>query len=340
MTTVPTGAAISRDLVAKIVGRKLTAAQRSNANSVVVALQRYGAMVGLDQPHRLAQFLPQALHESGAFVYDRELWGPTAQQKKYDTGALAKTLGNTPAADGDGKLRSGKGPFQLTGGDNEKAFTAWAKTIDPAVPDFYANPALINTDPWEGLSALWYWDSRGLNRYADQGDVETISLKVNGGKNGLADRMAWYGRVALVMLGYGRDDVRAFQTAAGLTVDGDVGPRTRAAMHKALVALTAAPARAVAVQAAPVVEAKPVAVVPPSLQKPWWQTKEVVAPVIAGGGLTGAASVVQSFGGIPWQNLIIIVVAVFGGLIVYQLWSRHADKQAAKEKAAQIGAAT
>lgn len=99
------------------------------------------------------------------------------------------------------------------------------------------------------------------------------------------------------------------------------------------------PPRSRDVQAAPVVEEKPVAVTPPSMEKPWWQTKEVVAPIVAGGGLTGAASVVQSFGGIPWQNLVVIVVAVFGGLIVYQLWSRHSDKAATKAKAARVGAA-
>jgi putative chitinase len=57
----------------------------------------------------LAQILPQVLHESGVFNCDREVWGPTAQQKKYDTSPLAKKLGNTPAADGDGKLRAVKG---------------------------------------------------------------------------------------------------------------------------------------------------------------------------------------------------------------------------------------
>lgn len=35
MTTVPAGAAISLDLIERIVGRKLTRAQRTNANSLV-----------------------------------------------------------------------------------------------------------------------------------------------------------------------------------------------------------------------------------------------------------------------------------------------------------------
>jgi putative chitinase len=34
---------------------------------VIAALTVYGGKFGLDQPHRLAQFLPQVQHESGPF---------------------------------------------------------------------------------------------------------------------------------------------------------------------------------------------------------------------------------------------------------------------------------
>lgn len=222
MTNVLPGAAISLALIRSVVG-KMTKAQVANANSLIIALQNYGDGVGLDQPHRLAQFLPQALHESAAFKFDREVWGPTPAQKRYDT---RTDLGNTPQVDGDGKLRAGRGPFQLTGSFNEKEFTVWArKNVDPKAPDFYKNPDLINTDPWEGLSALWYWDTRKLNRYADQGDVEMVTRRINGGTNGLDDRIAWYAKVALVMLGFGPNDLVAFQKRAGEKADGVPGPR-------------------------------------------------------------------------------------------------------------------
>ncbi len=52
----------------------------------------------------------------------------------------------------------------------------------------------MNTDPWEGLGPLSYWSTRKLNRYADQGDVENITVKINGGLNGYDDRLALLAR--------------------------------------------------------------------------------------------------------------------------------------------------
>ena len=42
---------------------------------------------------------------------------------KYDTGRLAKILGNTPEADGDGQKYAGRGHVMITGLDNYKKFT-------------------------------------------------------------------------------------------------------------------------------------------------------------------------------------------------------------------------
>ncbi|WP_245440603.1 hypothetical protein [Neorhizobium sp. T25_13] len=73
----------------------------SNVNSVLVALDKFGLGLGLNRPHRVAHYLAQLMHESGAFRFDQEIWGPTAAQARYDT---RTDLGNTPAADGDGYL--------------------------------------------------------------------------------------------------------------------------------------------------------------------------------------------------------------------------------------------
>lgn len=210
----------------------------SNMASLAVALNAYGQRFGLEKPHRLAHFLAQVLHETGSFRWDTEIWGPTKQQEKYDTGALAKKLGNTPAKDGDGKRYRGRGPFHLTGRANYRAFTKWAKGIDPDAPNFEKEPDAILTDPWEGLSALWYWESRDINRYADDNSLEMVTRAINGGLNGLDSRMMYYGRAALVLLGYGTDraEIERFQREhpdAG-PADGIIGPKTRMALHKAL----------------------------------------------------------------------------------------------------------
>ncbi|KUP91807.1 peptidoglycan-binding protein [Tritonibacter horizontis] len=208
--------------------------QDLNARSFLLSLNRYGAELGLNRPHRLSYLLGQVLLESGAFRYDREIWGPTPAQARYDT---RTDLGNTPERDGDGYLMRGRGPIQITGRWNYRAFTAWARGIDHTAPDFEADPEAVLTDPWEGLVALWYWTAKGLNALADTGDVRAITKAINGGYTHFAARQRWTDRAQLVLLGHAGGDVSAFQRSAGLTVDGQAGPKTRAALHQALCAL-------------------------------------------------------------------------------------------------------
>jgi putative chitinase len=73
------------------------AVNASNMMSVLVAVDRYGSSLGMDPPHRAVQFYAQIMHEGGDFRYDREIWGPTPAQERYDTRA---DLGNSPAKDG------------------------------------------------------------------------------------------------------------------------------------------------------------------------------------------------------------------------------------------------
>src|SRR5690606_6017794 len=124
-------------------------ADRANIASVVGALDTFGKRIGLDQPHRIVHYLAQLMHESGRFRYDREVWGPTPAQERYDT---RTDLGNTPERDGDGYKNRGRGPIQLTGGYNIGEFEDWCVEMfgRSAVPRFRDNPDLINTDPWEG----------------------------------------------------------------------------------------------------------------------------------------------------------------------------------------------
>ena len=288
-----------------------------NMRSIVVALTRFGGEFGLDRPHRLAHFIAQVGHESGGFRFDREVWGPTPAQKRYDT---RTDLGNTPEADGDGQKNAGRGPIQLTGGGNILRFESWCRARGYEPPDLSGNPDLINTDPWEGLSAFWYWSvgnptGKSLNAYADENIIEQITKKINGGLNGFEDRLRYYTRAALVLLGYKPDQVRAFQTKAFTDpkeIDGDPGPKTRAKLHLALVEMMPAHhAEETEVKAAPVVqtETETVAVVPKAAEHRtglWtWGTTALAG---MGGQILGI------FGDWPWQAKVALAVMTLAGI--------------------------
>lgn len=221
---------ITAETLARVAGGPANA----NMQSTIAGLRKAGVGAGLERPHRLAMFLGQLAHESGGWRHDREIWGPTAAQKRYEG---RKDLGNTHP--GDGSRFRGRGPIQLTGRHNYARFTAWAQKLDAHAPDFTANPDAINTDPWEGLSAIWYWQSgnptgRSLNSLADAGDYEAVTRRINGGLNGYTDRQARYARAALVLMGRDPAGIKAYQAAVGLKSDGIVGPVTVASLHRAL----------------------------------------------------------------------------------------------------------
>ena len=284
---------------------RLSTKQAPNAMSVLAALGMHGHKFGMMQAHRLAQYLAQLMHESNDFTYDREIWGPTPAQRRYEG---RKDLGNV--RNGDGSKFRGYGPIQLTGRDNVTRFYEWCVENFPEldVPNFVDNPKLICTDPWEGLSAIWYWSignptGKSLNRYADNGDIEMVTKRVNGGLNGYQDRLNRYARVALVLLGFDRNDVEGFQRLRGLATDGVAGPRTRAEMHKALVALSGA--KGADIQDAPVVHTKPA--VPDAIDKPVERTTgfwERITSIFGTLGIGGAAFLQD------WRTVIAIAAAL------------------------------
>ena len=148
-------------------------------------IQRACDIFAINTPARVAAFLAQIGHESGRLVYTKELWGPTPAQSRYEGRA---DLGNVQP--GDGRRFAGRGLIQTTGRANYGATRDGLRQFMPDVPDFEANPILLEQPQWAALSAAWYWHSRGLNALADVGDFRRICLRVNGGTNGMADRLA------------------------------------------------------------------------------------------------------------------------------------------------------
>lgn len=103
----------------------------------------------------------------------------------------ARQNGNGPEASGDGWQYRGRGLIQITGRSNYAQCSI----------GLYGHPSRLLTEPElleqpddGSQSAGWYWYSHGCNPLADAGDIRAVTRRINGGWNGLADRMLRYER--------------------------------------------------------------------------------------------------------------------------------------------------
>lgn len=137
---------------------------------------------------RVASFIAQVGHESGQLRYLCEIWGPTAQQVGYEGRA---DLGNT--VKGDGSKYRGRGLIQITGRAN------YARCGEALDLDLIDRPELLEKPQYAAMSAAWFWATRGLNTLADQGEFVKITRRINGGANGLDDRLQLWERAKKVL---------------------------------------------------------------------------------------------------------------------------------------------
>jgi len=169
-------------------------------------------------PLRLAHFLAQGLHETqGLTAWSENLsysstrlmqvWPrrfPTleiAQQyarrpEKLANFVYADRLGNGPPASNDGWRFRGRGLPQLTGRANYALCGPAAKLDLIADPDQAA-------DPFLSVRIMGaFWRLNGLNAWADRNDLAGLTLRFNGGDNGLPDRRARFAaaRIAIADL--------------------------------------------------------------------------------------------------------------------------------------------
>jgi putative chitinase len=162
----------------------------------------------INTPPRVAAFVAQCAHESGGFKFLKEnlnykaeslsrVWPKyfkdpaVAQQYAHNQEAIANRayanrMGNGSEASGDGWRFCGRGLIQLTGRSNYQAFADSIETDINDIPEYLAT--------FEGAvqSACWFWESNNLNKWADAGDILTLTKKINGGTLGLADRQKHY----------------------------------------------------------------------------------------------------------------------------------------------------
>jgi len=170
----------------------------------------------ISTPLRAAHFIAQVAHESGGFRYNKENLNYSAQALRSVFGKYFKTnedaknfarqpekianrvyanrIGNGDEQSGEGWKYRGRGLIQLTGKEN------YSKCGADLNLDLLNNPDLVSDDPDISLAAAcWYWNSRNLNKYADQDDVVEVTRRINGGTKGLDDRKAYLGRAKQIL---------------------------------------------------------------------------------------------------------------------------------------------
>lgn len=166
-------------------------------------LNKMKSVWGLNN-EQLANILGQVHHETGGFQLDtenlnysdsglittfakyfptlRSTVGYVRQPEKIANKVYANRMANGSETSGDGWKYRGRGAIQLTGKENYQKFAAWLK--EPMLcPDEVATKYF-----WE--TALFFFTVNGL--WISKVDIPTItriSKRINGGTNGLQDRI-------------------------------------------------------------------------------------------------------------------------------------------------------
>jgi len=148
-------------------------------------LRRLMPKYDIDTRLRSVHFLAQLAHESGSFRYAEELASGEAYEGRTD-------LGNTEA--GDGKRFKGRGLIQLTGRANYQEYSE-----DTGI-DYVKNYKRLASDAKVAVDvACWFWKKHKLNKWADLDDVRVVTRRINGGFNGLDDRVAFLRRAKCLL---------------------------------------------------------------------------------------------------------------------------------------------
>jgi len=165
----------------------------------------------INTPQRMAAFIAQCAHESGGFMVLKENLNYKAATlrkifpKYFSTDEMANKyasmpnkqeaianlvyanrMGNGSPETGDGYKFCGRGLIQLTGRDN---YTFFAGSLGISVEEA---SEYLATFEGAAQSACWFWETNDLNKWADKGDIVTLTKRINGGTIGLEDRIKHY----------------------------------------------------------------------------------------------------------------------------------------------------
>ena len=144
-------------------------------NLIAGAWARYGDKFSFGE-YRLAYVLATAFHETGRFRWLKEIWGPTAAQKRYEG---RDDLGNTVA--GDGKRFMGRGLVHITGRRN---YADWSERLGLDLvgrPELAEDPEIAARILVEGCVKGTFTGKR-LSDYINSDQIDYVNARrvVNG----------------------------------------------------------------------------------------------------------------------------------------------------------------
>ncbi len=187
----------------------------------IVDNKHYLEKYDINTPRRVAHFLAQTAHESGGFTTLEESfnYSATALPKVFSyfrrnpdealrfgrtdkqsanraaiaNRAYGNRMGNGPPESGDGWRYRGRGLIQTTGRNN---YVKLESATGATVIDF---PDLVIEFPMALIASCVYWNRANCNMYADKNDIAGLTYVINGGSNGLDDRIIYTSRARKVL---------------------------------------------------------------------------------------------------------------------------------------------
>lgn len=110
------------------------------------------------------------------------------QPEKIANLVYSNRLGNGPESSGDGWKYRGRGIIQTTGKYNYSHCSIEIYNDNRLID----NPDILKSVDGAIRSACWFWNSKSLNEFADQGDINGITYLVNGGYTAAQERTDKY----------------------------------------------------------------------------------------------------------------------------------------------------
>lgn len=111
---------------------------KESVDCIMASINTYGIRLATQASYILAT----TFHETAETMLPIKEYGSDKYLSKYDTGKLAKDLGNTPQADGDGIKYAGRGYVMITGRSNYEKFSRITGIDLLTNPDFALHPKI------------------------------------------------------------------------------------------------------------------------------------------------------------------------------------------------------